>query len=87
MRGPRRHPAQVRPQARQLAAEFRVASSFMWLVRGSDNVDQAQCGEGAARAADREHQARHDDPRFGPPPATAAQAPHLSGFACEKALR
>jgi hypothetical protein len=42
-------------------AEFERRQVVEVAVRGGDDVDQPQCGEGSARPADRKHQAGHDD--------------------------
>ena len=64
MSGPGKAPSGASSSSRRASccnANSSVASSIHVAVHGRDEVDKAQGCEGPACAADREHQARHDD--------------------------
>ena len=76
-------------KARQLLQrEFQRGKLVHVAVHGRDNVDEPQCGEGSALPVivNTRRATTIAVARFGPPPATAAQAPrHCGGTGCGKA--
>ena len=64
MRGPGTAPSGASSSSRRASCckrEFERGKLVEMAVHGRDEVDEAQCGEGPALPADREHQPRHDD--------------------------